>query len=47
MRFEHSGDSNELYTQFLSHTYESYKGETRVCGYISKDIKFPSDPVHI
>ena len=32
--FEHSGDSNEFYAHFiLSHTDESYKDETRVCGY--------------
>ena len=31
--FEHSGDSNEFYTQFLSHTDECCKDETRVCGY--------------
>ena len=31
---EHSGDSNEFYTQsFLSHTDEFCKDETPVCGY--------------
>ena len=28
-----TGDSNDFYTQILSHTDESCKDETRVCGY--------------
>ena len=34
MCFEHSGESNEFYTQFFEPHWWSCKDKTRVCGYI-------------